>query len=383
MIDQDFQLLLQKELAELRQENIRLHNLLKQQETRIKQLENVLVNPTPKQPGLTKSSQNQLTGTNRILTRHQLLKKLAFTGLVTGFSLTLSSPPTAQARVVTKSSGNPGAVIVCANATISGTVPNSGKYGLIATSEAGLNLSTLPVSAFPDTNTTIGVFGYASGGTKIEAYGVYGKSESGTGVYAQSNSNSGLYAQSNSGNAVYAVTNSGNGVLGQSKSGIGLAGYTDTNSGVYGQSSSGAGINGTSNTGNGVYGQSSTNNGVYGSSDSGNGVSGQSNSNYGLSGVSKTGCGVFAQSESNSALKAESNTGIGLSASSTSNYGLSAFSLTNSQLRLVPKENNLSGPPTSGMHYKGEIWLDDTGSLYICSAQGSPGNWQKITTVPA
>ncbi len=51
------------------------------------------------------------------------------------------------------------------------------------------------------------------------------------------------------------------------------------------------------------------------------------------------------------------------------------------QLRLVP--NDTSGP-TDGFHAVGEIYCDETGTLFVCTREtgvdGSPATWRKVTT---
>jgi hypothetical protein len=46
------------------------------------------------------------------------------------------------------------------------------------------------------------------------------------------------------------------------------------------------------------------------------------------------------------------------------------------QLRLVPATT--AGKPTTGAHTKGEIYMDSAGSLFVCTASGTPGTWKKI-----
>lgn len=50
-------------------------------------------------------------------------------------------------------------------------------------------------------------------------------------------------------------------------------------------------------------------------------------------------------------------------------------------LRLVP--NVAAGAPPTGTHFTGELWLDSTGTLFLLPAGGTPGAWQRLTTVPA
>jgi hypothetical protein len=51
------------------------------------------------------------------------------------------------------------------------------------------------------------------------------------------------------------------------------------------------------------------------------------------------------------------------------------------QLKLTPK--GTAGKPTSGAHTKGEIYLDSAGTLFVCTANGTPGTWRTVTTTAA
>lgn len=41
--------------------------------------------------------------------------------------------------------------------------------------------------------------------------------------------------------------------------------------------------------------------------------------------------------------------------------------------------NALNGPPTSGAWNVGDIWRDQNGAGFVCSAAGTPGTWRQIT----
>jgi predicted PolB exonuclease-like 3'-5' exonuclease len=41
------------------------------------------------------------------------------------------------------------------------------------------------------------------------------------------------------------------------------------------------------------------------------------------------------------------------------------------------------GRPTTGQHNKGEIFLDQEGTLFVCVADGTPGTWRRVMTEPA
>jgi hypothetical protein len=50
-------------------------------------------------------------------------------------------------------------------------------------------------------------------------------------------------------------------------------------------------------------------------------------------------------------------------------------------LRLWPSTR--TGRPTSGTHQQGEIYMDSAGALFVCTVDGSPGTWRKVTTTLA
>jgi hypothetical protein len=64
----------------------------------------------------------------------------------------------------------------------------------------------------------------------------------------------------------------------------------------------------------------------------------------------------------------------------SSGYG-GQFDGGQAQLKLTPK--GTTGRPTSGAHTKGEIYMDSAGALFVCTADGTPGTWSKVTTTAA
>jgi hypothetical protein len=52
---------------------------------------------------------------------------------------------------------------------------------------------------------------------------------------------------------------------------------------------------------------------------------------------------------------------------------------TRAQLKLFP--NASSGRPT-GIHQPGELFMDSTAELFICTRSGTPGTWRKVVTTP-
>jgi len=128
-------------------------------------------------------------------------------------------------------------------------------------------------------------------------------------------------------------------------SGAGLVGVSGNGSGVVGTGVLGHGVVGTSSFGNGVYGFSSQAPAVRGESEQYPGVHGTSDDAFGVWGVS-------------------------------SNLYGGVFQGGKAQLRLMPQSS--SGKPSTGSHQKGEIYMDSRGSLFICTAQGTPGTWKKV-----
>ena len=63
-----------------------------------------------------------------------------------------------------------------------------------------------------------------------------------------------------------------------------------------------------------------------------------------------------------------------------SRYG-GKFDGSRAQLLLVPKSG--TGRPTTGVHTKGEIYLDSAASVFVCTKTGTPGTWRKVTTTSA
>jgi hypothetical protein len=98
----------------------------------------------------------------------------------------------------------------------------------------------------------------------------------------------------------------------------------------------------------------------------------------GVLSTSPVGVGVLGSSFSSRGVFGRSNgTGIGVAGESTSGYG-GEFTGGKAQLRLVPKSTG--GKPKGGSHSKGEIYMDSKGALFVCTANGTPGTWRKLTS---
>jgi hypothetical protein len=189
--------------------------------------------------------------------------------------------------------------------------------------------------------------------TNANGRGVYGLSP-GIGVYGDNAENNGI------------------GVFGDGR-GSGVRGHSTNGNGVYGLSANGhaifgegpvvfefAGVRGTGRTG--VWGST----GVSGYS----GVYGQHTGSAGFGlvgdGTGSTGAGVLGRDPSGPGIEGRA-----------SKYG-GKFAGNQAQLMLVPKST--TGKPTSGAHIKGEIYMDSAGTLFVCTANGTPGTWRKVTT---
>ncbi len=110
---------------------------------------------------------------------------------------------------------------------------------------------------------------------------------------------------------------------------------------------------------------------------------------YGAS--EKGGFGVVGASAGGEGVKGEGSTGVigvgygsglGVEGWSQNGYG-GRFSGGKAQLMLKPA--GAVGKPTSasGQHIKGEIYMDSAGTLFVCTADGTPGKWRKVSTTAA
>jgi hypothetical protein len=48
---------------------------------------------------------------------------------------------------------------------------------------------------------------------------------------------------------------------------------------------------------------------------------------------------------------------------------------------LCIQPSNTQGPPASGAHNMGELYVDTNGVLYFCTASGTPGTWKIVQLV--
>lgn len=269
------------------------------------------------------------------MSRRTLLGKAgaAAAGLVVAGALTQRDIREAQAAIVQGTSGaaNRGAV--------EGINSNSEGFGVWGKA-GGSDVGGIGVQG---THGKIGVYG-ASNYSSDRAYGVAGyKSDPNIGGGA------GVYGENVKGDGVQGVGNAGgSGVYGQGSTGVRGEGST----GVRGESSAQEGV--------GVHGETAGDSarGVFGRTTgfNGQGVSGEGPNATGVLGTGKTGV-------------AGMSTGPGYAG---------YFEGGKAQLRIMPSLEG--GRPTTGSHFKGEIYMDTAGTLFVCIGTGTPGKWRKFRT---
>ena len=222
--------------------------------------------------------------------------------------------------------------------------------------------------------TSTGVGGaWGLDASQVGGFGVLGESTRGTGVYGQSVGSSGL-------SGFHKIS----GVIGDNNSGeAGVTGLCDGGAlswGVHGMAGSGTGEipNGSA----GVFGESGDAGGVglYGVSIASDGIQG-----YAVG----TGAGVRGTGASSGGaapgvpvgVLGESGQGYGVYGASSGSIGVVAVG-GSVPLLLTPATTAI-GPPTSGDHLQGEIFVDAGSGMFLCTGRGSPGVWRQIiTTAP-
>jgi hypothetical protein len=205
--------------------------------------------------------------------------------------------------------------------------------------------------------------------------GVVGLSAAGAGVYGESDTNDrGAVEGSNTGTSGYGVWGNSNGIgvygSGQ-QNGVKGTSSTTESAAVHGEHKGvGTGVLGTGKPGVHGIGTGTAAPGVLGENANAVGVAG--NGKIGISGQSSAAGfpAVYGQ---------HTGTAVGYGVRGTSNSGYGGFFQGGkAQLRLVP--GSTVGKPTSGAHTKGEIYMDSTGTLFVCTASATPGTWKKVTT---
>ncbi|MCB0995616.1 MAG: hypothetical protein KDB21_11030 [Acidimicrobiales bacterium] len=96
-------------------------------------------------------------------------------------------------------------------------------------------------------------------------------------------------------------------------------------------------------------------------------------------GISADNTGVWGQTTDSTAVigldSGLTNAGVGVGGFSTNGRGV-VGSGGLAALRLIPAA--AEGPPTAGAHLVGDLVLDSTSVLYLCTAAGDPGTWRRV-----
>jgi hypothetical protein len=194
--------------------------------------------------------------------------------------------------------------------------------------------------------------------------------------------------------AVLGVSTTLTGVKGQSGAAEGVLGRSQTGpAGVKGErGASGltppaAGVAGDGSDVPGVVGASASDVGVVGTTaGSGAGVRGDIPSGAGTAVHARTagtGPGLIVETTSTSrtspaAKITEAGTNTGLVVQSVKGRG-ATFQGKIAALRIVPTSS--AGAPTTGAHQPGDLIVDSTGNLFLCTASGTPGTWRQVQLV--
>ena len=155
------------------------------------------------------------------------------------------------------------------------------------------------------------------------------------------------------------------GVRGLGKTGVWGSSSAAGRSGVYGQHlGEGYGVVGD--------GGGRGNAGILGRNPTGDGVRGE-----GFNGVVGTSSAMGAGSAGFAPAGVLGRSSRGPGVRGKGNYG-GEFEGASAQLRLAP--GSTAGHPTTGDHTIGEIYMDSEAMLWVCTADGTPGTWSKVTT---
>lgn len=243
-----------------------------------------------------------------------------------------------------------------------------GAAGVIGISQKGYGL-------LGSSNADAGVLGVCGEQTPATGFaklaGVWGDSAPNPGVAGTSRDAEGVSGASTKGTGVRGVGGI-NGVSGYSGDvhGFGVDGTCLGNVGVRGQGGV-AGVQGNSATAQGV------------------GVSGTGQFNVGVRGSGKTGIEGTSTDSSGLGVSGLSNSNIGVQGYGAK-IGVNGLTFTGiggnfaggqAAIRLVPRSS--AGKPTSGTHERGELIVDSAGNLFICTANGTPGTWKKVSATAA
>jgi hypothetical protein len=132
----------------------------------------------------------------------------------------------------------------------------------------------------------------------------------------------------------------------------------------------GTALRASSHTGAGAVFASEAGDGVRGTTMTGIAV-------YGNAGDGRAGDFTSASDSLPSVIAANDLAGPGISAGSNGGTAGRFASLGGPQLHLEP--NSGTGAPATGAWSKGDLYVDSAGSIFFCTASGSPGTWQNLS----
>ncbi|MGC4111691.1 MAG: hypothetical protein QM747_14980 [Nocardioides sp.] len=302
--------------------------------------------------------------------------------VIVGQTVSPSSATSAPTTISNPSSTVHGAAMFRAdNVTdATATVPGNTKAALLGTFAGHESPPVNGVGVLGLSDFGVGVQGGSVDGVGVVgvsqfATAVSGTSTDGVGVQAVSTSGSGLTATSTSGKSIVATSTSGEAIHASSDSNIGIVGLGPF--GVVG-TGTGNGDDGTVGTGVGASGATGvltvgTTAGVDATSAAGIAIKATSTSGRGVVSTSSSGTAVDATSTSGVGVRGAGQTGV--SGSSANGVG-GVFQGDAAAVRLVPRP--AKGHPTSGHHQRGELVVDNAGTLWLCTKPGSPGKWKAL-----
>ncbi len=110
------------------------------------------------------------------------------------------------------------------------------------------------------------------------------------------------------------------------------------------------------------------------------GVAGISDNTVAVSGQSTTSYGVFASSVSNIAMRGESSNYVGVAGFGHNTNGVGGW-FVGPRAALALGAGSGPGAPLTDQHFIGDIYLDSTFTVWVCTANGTPGTWTRLTRV--
>jgi hypothetical protein len=144
------------------------------------------------------------------------------------------------------------------------------------------------------------------------------------------------------------------------------------------------GVTGTSDNASGEFGPSTNAVGVYGSSANYIGVKGYTPaaSGYGIWGSNDPGIGVYGSSTGNVGVSGYSANYVGVQGQGNGSNGVGGW-FTGGRAALALGAGSVPGAPTSGGHFAGDVYLDSTLTIWVCTTSGTPGWWTRLVRAPS